>query len=722
VVIIITRMFMVSAAQRVWGIRQSNRVATRDSVSRWRATASLPTTVSVLIVLCTLSLWFVSLRWVDVNAMDDLGLVSVLPASSIMALAGLTLGFCLIPKSLEDLQPLVLLSYLLTLIFMLYATPALIEQAPRFDVTYWLAGHTDYVLRNGTVDPYLDAYFNWPGFFVLTGILAKFSGVSSVLAFAPWASFVYNLLYFAPMYLIFSTFTQDRRTVWLGLWFFYITDWVWQDYFDPQGLNFFFYLVIIAILLKGFQTARSAPGAVGRSHAAGRRLFSRSALRPTAPIECHEARTRSVWMRIVAFRPMQAWASNRGFPGYVDRFRRWAALSDVPDTREQHRKRIVLLCTVIAVFTLSVFSHPITPFFILLSVTALTLFGTITPRWLPILFAAMIVGWDFTAAMPYVAGHLRSDLASFANFQVLAKTNVSDRLVAGSADHQLVSHLRVLTSAAVWGLAILGFLLRWRANASASCRFKRDIGTVRSQEVTLFLLVAAPVLLVIAQPYGGEMAMRYYLFTLPIVSFLAATTFRTRITVRRWGIGKLSRWVVARSVPFASVAAVVTCLVLLGGFLFARYGNERADYVTFSEANAVAYLYSVAPTHSLLLAGWDGTPWRYQDLELYTYSKLYTGADPAAAFEAHDVQSILDRASDAQYPAVYVIFSRSQKAQAQLYAGVPAATFTAVERALLTTGRFSIVYSNPDADVLVYSHLPATYVSPHPRGIQRGRS
>ncbi len=196
-----------------------------------------------------LAVWCFSLQLVNVREMTDLGLVSVLPSSCFIALGGLTLGFCLELSAFGQVRELVLLLYALALIFMLYAMPALVEAAPRFQVTYWLAGHTEYILRNGSVDPFLDAYFNWPGFFVLTGLLTEMGGLQSVLQLASWTSFVYNLLYLAPMYLIFTTATRDRRVVWLGLWFFYITDWVWQDYFAPQGLNFFLYLVIIAIIL-----------------------------------------------------------------------------------------------------------------------------------------------------------------------------------------------------------------------------------------------------------------------------------------------------------------------------------------------------------------------------------------------------------------------------------------------------------------------------------------
>ncbi len=725
---IVARALVVSTVQGVIGSQALAGAARYRARARWQWTTLTPVLAAPLIALCSLALWCVSLQWVDVSAMNDLGLVSVLPSSSIIALAGVTLGFCLVLSALDEMHPVVLLLYLFTLIFMLYATPALVEQAPRFDVTYWLAGHTEYVLRNGGVDPYLDAYFNWPGFFVLTGLLTKITGVSSVLTFAAWASFVYNLLYLVPMYLIFSSATHDRRTIWLALWFFYITDWVWQDYFDPQGLNFFFYLVIIAILLQGFKTTRA------------------KSITGEGPIASLVHGCSAAWARVRAYRPLHntsngaetlhfgrihsaALSDSANLPEqrrrhpvlvvtliavlalsvFGRRLRRWAALSDSADTPEQHRKRLALLVALIAVFALSVCSHPITPFFVLLSVTALTVFGRVTPRWLPILLAAMIVGWDFTAAMPYLSGHLASDFAAFGNVQIVASTNVTNRLVAGSAAHQLVSHLRIVSTAAIWGLAAVGALLRWRRNAVWAAGGGRwGKGTLFSYDITFILLLVAPILLVIAQPYGGEMAMRYYMFTLPIVSFFAATAFRTRLTFYRGAAGRLSRWFVSKSVPIGATAVLVSCIVLLGGFMFARYGNERADFYTYNEANAVAYLYEVAPAHSLLLQGWTGTPWRYQDLEKYTYSQLYVGHGQAAAFEGHDISAVLSMASNPKYPSTYVIFSRSQKAQAQIFAGVPPSAFTSVENALLASGKFRVAYTNPDAEVLAYFHPPNT--------------
>ena len=701
-----TRVLANEVSQAVLEPIQEIRAARAQGKPPRQWSASVPLSAA-LAALCAFALWCFSLEWVDVRQMNGLGLVSALPISCFVALAGLTLGFCLILSARERVYSRVLLLYVLVLIFMLYATPALVEQAPRFQVTYWLAGHTEYILRNGAVDPYLDAYFNWPGFFVLTGMLTKIAGLQTVLALAPWASFIYNLLYLAPMYLIFRTATSDQRTIWLGLWFFYITDWVWQDYFDPQGLNFFFYLVILAILLKGLQTTRVASRASAHLNAKRWRVFSTRMLQPGVLMGGAGAWLTSTWARVTAVRPARIWADRSRF---ISHLRQWAALSDVYETPQQRRKRLALLGTLIAIFALSVVSHPITPFFVLLSVTALTLFGKIRPRWLPILMVGMILAWDFTAAAPYMAEHLRSDLATFGNIRVVASTNVTDRLAAGGAEHQFISRVRVLATAAIWGLAFLAVALRWRGNSRQAFRgamWERG-GLLFARDVTFLLLVGAPVFLVIAQPYGGEMAMRYYLFTLPIVSFFAAAAFRTRVTFRngfvKGFVARAPHWFVARSGQAASIAVFATCLLLLGGFMFARYGNESADYITYDEANAVAYLYHVAPPHSLLLQGWTGTPWRYQDLEMYVYSQLYTGHGQAAAIQAGDISGVLTRASSSRYPAVYVIFTRSQKAQAQMFGGVSPVALEGVENALLRSGDFAMIYSNTDADILVYTH------------------
>ncbi len=547
---------------------------------------------------------------------------------------------------------------------------------------------------------------------MLTGLLTKLTGAQSVLVFAPWASFAFNLLYLAPMYLIYTTATRNRQLIWLGLWLFYITNWVWQDYFSPQGVNVFFYLVIIAILLKWFRTSQSQSTG---SHSSRLSSYLHDLMNELIHDRRHlvnEVLTsgktwiRTSWARVSSIRPAQVWADRALI---AHRLRKWAALTDSPCTPEQFRQRVALLVTLIAVFGLSVFSHPITPLFVLLSVTALTVFRQITPRWLPILLALIILGWDFTVASPYMAGHLHSDLAQFGNLHAATAENVTDRLEAGSVAHQFIAQSRVVTTAILWGLALLGAALRWRIGARWwAGDSARSTMSLFAHDLPYVLLAVAPGLLVVAQPYGGEMAMRYYLISLPMVTFFAAAAFFTP------GAGhvfeRLARrfsWS-SKSFKFGpTVLTTAACLLLLAGFLFARYGNERADYITHDEFTAVSHLYSIAPPGSLLLQGWTGTPWRYTDLEKYDYFPLYPGYGDAAAIRAHYIGGIINIASRQQYPESYVIFTRSQKAQAQMFYGVPPAALEAVEQALLASGKFTLIYSNPDADILQYVHPPS---------------
>jgi len=184
--------------------------------------------------------------------MNDLGLISVLSPKVIVALVILTISFVLTLQQPHMRVP-VLALHMVLVIIILYGIQNIIEEAPRFAVVYRHAGYTEYIMRTGSVNPNLDAYFSWPGFFVLSAFVTRVAGYQSILSYAGWAPVFYNLIYFGPMYMIFTSTTTNKRLIWLGLWFFYLTNWVGQDYFSPQGLNFFLYLVIIAILLKWFK-------------------------------------------------------------------------------------------------------------------------------------------------------------------------------------------------------------------------------------------------------------------------------------------------------------------------------------------------------------------------------------------------------------------------------------------------------------------------------------
>src|SRR5258708_1769014 len=160
-------------------------------------------------------------------------------------------------------------------------------------------------------------------------------------------------------------------------------------------------------------------------------------------------------------------------------------------------------------------------------------------------------------------------------------------------------------------------------------------------------------------------------------------------------------------VAFIKVAIVVICLVLLVGFLFTRYGNENMDYMTNAEITGVHYLYTIAPRRSLLIAGWNGTPWEFQDYEQYDHEVL--AEDIPGAVVTRNVASIVQLVQSIGAPATYVIFTRSQKVTARMD-GLPPGILDRLEAALLASGKFTQIYSNIDAQIFMYIHVPARAV------------
>src|SRR5260221_5857606 len=92
-------------------------VSTASSVSKvlqfpnFGKMPKLTEAASVLLPLCALLLWVISLKYVNIRDMTDLGLVSVLPASIIIALVILTISFCLTLRQ-PELQASIILLHL----------------------------------------------------------------------------------------------------------------------------------------------------------------------------------------------------------------------------------------------------------------------------------------------------------------------------------------------------------------------------------------------------------------------------------------------------------------------------------------------------------------------------------------------------------------------------------------------------------------------------------
>jgi hypothetical protein len=441
----------------------------------------------------------------------------------------------------------------------------------------------------------------------------------------------FNVLYLGPLAMILRSAARDDRLLWLGLWFFCLANWVGQDYLSPQGLNFFFYLVVLAILLRWFGLATAF------AHPASRWLHRLGPLSFAA-----------------------RWLTG------------WLAAADVPARPSRPWQRVGLIGVVVVLLAVSVSSHQLTPFFLLAALTALVAADRVTPRGLPVLLAVMIGAWFSFMAAPYVSGHLSGLVGEFGRVAEIADANVAARL-QGSAEHLVVVRMRVVMSLALWGLAVVGAVGRVR-------RGHRDL--------TMVLLGATPFSLLALQAYGGEMAIRVYLFALPPVLFFAGSLLYPAPTVRPSGR--------------QAAAVALMSLALLVGFLVARYGNERMDHFTRQEVDAVDRLYAIAEPGSALIAGHWNSPWMFRGYETY----LYTDLDSLGKtiIPNADVSALLHRAKELEEKRnrpVYLILTRSQEAAIDLMQGSAPGSLDRVEQAVLASGGFRVVFHNEDATILV---------------------
>jgi hypothetical protein len=593
----------------------------------------LPEPVDILYVLFPIGVflnWVFSLSYINVLQMNDLGLVSVMPISTIVALALLMISFS-INLQRPKLRVPVLMLHLFLLVVMLYGITYLVEGVPNISTVYRHAGYTEYIMRNGSVDPYLDTYFDWPVFFILGAFVTRVAGYQSALSFAGWAPVFFNLIFLVPISLIFSTITTNKRLIWLGLWFFALTNWIEQDAYLPQAMNFFLYLVIIAILLKWFKIPRS-----------------------TQPLLQD-----------------QRWQHLGRFSFLLRRLQAWLTAPEEIYEQSSPGKQVALLIVIFAVFAFDVSSHPLTPFFVIASVAALVIFRRCKPFWLPIVMAILNAAWIFTMAQPFLAGHAYMVTDSLFHIFGTLSVNVTGPASSGSPEHIFVVKMRLIMTLFIWVLAGVGILLRLRQG---------------HRDISFLLLAFVPFSLFLVQAYGGEMILRIYLFTLPFMAFFAATIFFSRPTFN------FSKWR-----PFA-VASI--SIMLLAGFLFTRYGNEREDFMTPNEVNGVHYLYSIAPTNSLLIEAWDGAPWYFQDYEKYTYVSL--AQDAPKTVPTMNIAAIVDLINTIPSPDTYLLFTRSEQATAEISSGLPHGVLNQLEQRMLATGKFKLIYNEPGVQILHY--------------------
>jgi hypothetical protein len=425
-----------------------------------------PLTAQVLSLCACVGLWCLSVGRIRVGALDDYGLLPVLPLSFFAALALLVASFVAAvcaPRRSEA----VLAGHALALIMFLHGTMPLIFSEPFYPWVYKHFGVVEYIDLQGRLDTSVDIYQNWPAFFTLSAWFGRVAGTRP-LEYAAWAQVFFNACNLVLLRYVFGSLSRDLRLVWTAVFVFFAANWVAQDYFSPQALAFTLSLGLCGVILR--------------------------------------------WLLIAPDRAWMARWLNRAaaFVARLGRRRRSGAAPEDEPAGSQRVGRRTARNIAIALFALIVATHQLTPYMLIAGLAVLTFLGVVRPRLLVVLFTVMALGY-LLPRLGFIEryyGLLGSAGEPLKNVRTAA---VGLNGLAGEPGRVLCAHAARLLSLTIWGLGLVGAVRRFRAGY-------KNLG--------IAALAVAPAFIALADTYGGEAIYRVFLFSLPWFALLTAFALR----------------------------------------------------------------------------------------------------------------------------------------------------------------------------------------------------
>jgi hypothetical protein len=580
-----------------------------------------------------------SLVTADAEKIGQYGLVSALTPVTAVALILLQVSFVVSATGARPRQTLLAL-HVVILVVLLAGAPAMVEDGVgRFSTAYTHLGFAEYIGRTGDVLAEADARFSWPGFFAALATVFRLAGVTDPLTIVAWTPTVVNLLLIAPVLLVARAVLGNGPRAWVAVWLFMLADWIGQDYLAPQALAIILLVSVAGLLLTYFR-----PGAARE----GSQVVVGTAVAPRG----------------------------RGLRRLVSRLRaiarRWVQ-NEEPIQTEPTSTRIFLFVALLLIGCAMIVSHQLTPVAMIFAVGMLVLLKRCTLTTLPVLLGVAMAAWVSYAAAAYWSGHLESIFGSVGKVGDTVDQSITKRATGADA-RQIVLMLRLGTAALVWTVGGIGILRQLRSRLSV---------------LTVTILAAAPVPLVVLQPYGGEGPLRVYLYALAFVSVLCVVAFLPR----RWQPDSPPR------LP-SRIALAAFCCVLVALFPLARFGNEGFERIRAPDVSAVRWFYGNAQDGAPLVALTDSAPIGYRDIDTHPIGYI-----PEVEVDKPDgiVRSLTEDFGDTSDggPTPYLVITKTQFDDGSIRFGLPADWGTTLLRGLDRQPQLRKVYSRDGAWVYV---------------------
>jgi hypothetical protein len=375
--------------------------------SRARPVALHPADVLVWLPLVAAAvLWPISLSQTDVSALGDWGLLAAYPPLWFVSVA-LVFAALLMGLLAHRIPPLRMGAGLVLLVGILNGSASLLENVPRLPWAYKHLAVSRYIDTFGSIDPSIDLYNRWPGFFAMSTALEDVLGLNSSVGWASFAELSFALIDALLVLAIARTLSRHSGVAWTAAIVFTVCNWVGQNYFSPQAFGLTIYLAVGLLALRY----------LGREPAKLPAAFERLVAR-VVPVKRGTLET---------------------LPAAVTLTTRIAVIAGV----------IVLQFVITA-------SHQLTPYLIALALAPLFIVGYLRPWWLGVVLVAIPVLY----LLPHYA-YMQEKFGLFTGFNPFDNVTYEPETVelataAGALQSQLVVALSGFTIA----VAFAGFLRR----------------------------------------------------------------------------------------------------------------------------------------------------------------------------------------------------------------------------------------------------------------------
>jgi hypothetical protein len=327
-------------------------------------------------------------------------------------------------------------------------------------------------------------------------------------------------------------------------------------------------------------------------------------------------------------------------------------------------------------------SHQLTSFMLAGFLVLMAWFGRLWPRWLPWLVLVPALVWFSLGARDFWQGQLHMVIGEAGDIFSSVDQSVGGRFVGDSA-RTVILLLRVGLTAGVGALALFGWWSRWRRGASSA---------------VLVILAAAPMAMIGVQSYGGEVAVRCFLFALPFAAMLGAFGLErllgTKTTPGIAGAPQLRRY---DHTPYSRPwrTRVIAVAVILSAFglstVVTRGGNDA--YTSFSRADVatVEAAYRLAtPGQTISALSSDPTPLGFARIGEVTQSSVESKC-PDLADVANCVLTLAP---------TYLVVTPTQDNYGQIFYGKPRGWTVQMTTTLVDSGRYRIVFQDNGSRLL----------------------